>query len=141
MVQKAISRILRLVARELSPDDKYYDLLRTVVSRVVIEDTSTVPTDGIAIYREGYNDISIGSYFVREDGSGRTLGLYKKVDGQLLPLSFPLPGELKIIKGSGIGPLVPPQGWKIVDDQILQSKYNTGVSPNWSSAVIEYVGI
>lgn len=141
MAQGRISKLLKLVVRELSPDDKYYDLLRMIVSRVVVEDSSNTPSDTISIYRENFNDISVGSYFIREDGSGKTQGLYKKVDGVLLPVSFPLPGEIRIIKGSGIGAIQVPQGWRLVTETTLQEKYNTGVSPNWTSAAIEYVGI
>lgn len=141
MAQGRINKLLKLVVRELSPDDKYYDLLRLITSRVAIEDASNTPSDTISIYRESFNDISVGSYFIREDGSGNTLGLYKKVDGQLRPLTFPLPGEIRIIAGSGIGPIQVPQGWQLVTDSTLQEKYNTGVSPNWTSAAIQYVGI
>lgn len=141
MATQSNAKYLKLIIHELSPEDCDYDIIRKIASRLEVLDSSPTPADGITIHREGFSDISVGSYFIQEDGSGNTLGLSKKVDGALYPITFPLPGEIRMVKGSGIGPVTPPKGWKLVSDSEIQSKYNVGISPNWKVAAIEYIGI
>ena len=52
-----------------------------------------------------------------------------------------LPGEIVLIRGSGVTVLTPPKGWQIISDNEIQIKYNLGTSPNWKIAAIEYIGV
>lgn len=125
----------------LPKDDCAYEVLKKVADHLSITLKNPGANAGIAILRDSFVDAFVGSYAIKENGAGITIGLFKNVDGNLKPISLSLPGEIKLLKGSGIGPLVPPDGWRIVADTTVQAKYNLGVSPNWEVAAVEYFGI
>ena len=132
---------LELTIKELSKDDPFYDVLEKVVSHLQISFLNGGSESGISIVREGFNDSFVGTYSIREDGSGKTIGLFKNIEGQAIPISLPLPGEIRLVRGSGIGELIPPRGWLLVTDETIIRKYNIGTSPNWNVAAIEYIGV
>lgn len=131
---------LEVALKELSKDDPHYDILRKLIGHLHIT-LKNPGAEGVGVFRESFLDTVIGSYGIRENGSGTTLGLYKRVDNQLLPITLPLPGEMRLMKGDGATELTPPLGWRIVDDGMIQRKYNIGTSPKWNVAAIEYIGI
>ena len=83
-----------------------------------------------------------GTYCIREDASGRTVGLSKLVNGQYEPILLSQPNtELRIGIGTGNTEYVPPAGWVIETDTDALARYAVGTSPNWKFVPIRYVGI
>ena len=121
-------------------DDEYTDLLKAVIERIQLK-TSNLGEGVIRVCRGDFTDTFVGPYCIRENKSGVTQGLYKLVDGSLKQITLPLRGEMKLIKGSGVGPPTIPDGWKLITDTQITNKYNIGVSPNWIVAAIEYEGV
>lgn len=132
---------IKLVLKEAAKEDCDYEILRKLADYLQILEDNSAPTAAITITTEGFIDIDVGAYTIREDGNGNTIGLFKKVDGRLEQITFPLKHEVKLIKGSGTGELTPPKGWRFVDDAAIINKYNIGVAPNYKLAAIEYIGI
>lgn len=132
---------VQVTVKELSKDDCDYDIINKLADHLNV----TIKNDGsngaISICREGFTDTFTGSYCIRENGDGTTVGLFKLVNNKYEQVKFALPGELALAKGSGIGPIEVPSGWRLVQDESLQRKYNIGAAPNWEVAVIEYIGI
>lgn len=142
MSLEANDSFIRVSLKEISVEDAFYPTLQKVVEHLQISFVNLGASEnGIAVTREEFLDAFVGTYTIREDGSGKTIGLFKNVEGILRPLSFPLPGEIRLLRGGEIGELVPPAGWRIVADEDIQRRYNLGVSPNWKVAAIEYLGI
>lgn len=125
---------------ELSKDDCAYEILNKLVSHLRATLSNPGASAGISILRDAFIDAFVGSYAIKENGAGITIGMFKMVDGDLISYRPALPNEVAFVKGSGIGPLVIPEGWRLVTDEEIQAK-NIGVSPNWKLAAIEYVGI
>lgn len=132
---------IQLSLKELSEDDPCADILQKLVDSLQVSLLNPGAAAGVSICNESFLDSFVGSYCIREDGSGNTIGLFKRINNQLRQIALPLRGEIKIIKGSGIGPVTVPIGWQLITDSEIQSKYNIGTSPNWKAAAIEYIGI
>lgn len=133
---------IRLSLKEISPDDAFYPTLQKILDHVQISFVNLGASEnGIAIVREEFLDAFVGSYALKETGSGLTVGLFKNVEGVLVPISFALPGEIRLLQGGEVGELIPPRGWEIVQDEEIQHRFNLGTSPNWKVAAIRYIGI
>lgn len=142
MTLEANDSFIRVSLKEISVDDPFYPTLQKLAAHLQVSFVNMGASEnGISITREEFVDAFVGTYTIREDGSGKTIGLFKNVEGILRPLSFALPGEIRLLRGGEIGELIPPAGWRIVPDEDIQRRYNIGTSPNWKVAAIEYIGI
>lgn len=127
--------------KEIDKTDPFYDTLQKVADHLQLTLKNPGAASGISVIRDNFTDTFVGPYAIKESGSGETQGLFKDVEGILVQVTLPLLGEIKIIKGSGIGPFKAPPGWQIVQDIQIQSRYNVGTAPNWKAAAVEYIGI
>ena len=142
MTLEANDSFIRVSLKEIEKTDPFYETLQKLVNHIQISVVNVGAAEsGIAVVREDFLDAFVGTYAIREDGSGKTIGLFKNVDGILRPIRFPLPGEIALLRGGEVAELVPPAGWRIVEDEDIQRRYNIGASPNWKVAAIEYIGI
>lgn len=142
MSLEANDSFIRLSLKEISTDDEFYTVLEKIVNHLQISFVNLGASEnGISITREEFLDSFVGTYTIKETGSGLTVGLFKNVEGVLIPVSFVLPGEIRLLQGGETGELIPPKGWEIVDDEEIQHRYNIGTSPNWKVAAIRYTGI
>lgn len=133
---------IRVSLKEISVEDPFYETLQKLVDHLQISLVNVGSSDnGISIIREEFVDAFVGSYAIKENGSGITVGLFKNTEGNLVPISFSLPNEIKLVQGSEIGEFVPPKGWKISEDPDILRRYAIGTSPNYKVAPIVYVGI
>lgn len=131
---------LQLTIKEIETDDPFYDTLQKIRDHLQISFTNP-GAGGLVITREGFNDAFVGTYTIRETGSGALIGAFKAVGDSLVPITFSLPNEIRIVEGSGTGEFQPPAGWEIHPDEQVQNKYNIGTSPNWLFAAVRYIGI
>lgn len=141
MALKRNQSYFKLAVKELDKDDCHYELLQKIATYLtpVADNQSAEPA--IVVATDSFQDIVVNDYIIREDGNGKTIGLFKRVEGRWEQITFPLPNEIRLVKGSGIGELVPPLGWKIVDDPNIINRYNIGTTPNYEVAAIVYTGV
>lgn len=130
---------IQVTLKESSEDDCLNDILNGVVDRLQFS-LVTPGSPGIAICRGDVTDTFVEDYCIRENGSGTTVGLFKRINGRLEQVKLAIPGELALIQGSGLSKIDVPVGWTLVEDENLQQKYNIGSSPNWEVALIKYIG-
>lgn len=138
--------LTEVVLVEVSKDDCFYDVLQKVAKHIQIRLKGAAARMGIGVWFGSFTGNLVDRYYVKENGSGITEGLFKIVDGQPVPILLPLAssgqGEQGVLWfGDGTSELVPPPGWEIVTDSEIRNKYFLGTGPNWKVAVIRYVGI
>lgn len=126
--------------KELSKDDCDYAILNKLLSLLQGSIKNSGATAAIGICREGQQEVLTSPYCILESSSGETIGLRKIVNDRPEPITLALPGEIRVLKGSGVGPLEIPTGWRLVEDESIRRKYNIGQSPNWEAAAIEKIG-
>lgn len=141
MVLETNDSFVEVSLKEVDKTDPFYDYLQKVADHINITLKNPGAASGISVIRDNFTDTFVGPYAIKENGSGITQGLFKDVGGVLVQIALPLLGEIKIIKSGGIGPAVAPDGWQIVQDAQIQSRYNVGTAPNWKAFAIEYIGI
>lgn len=129
------------IDEKLSKDDCDYDLLMKLADLLHVSAKNDGSSAAITVCVEGQEDLEVGEYCILQDGRGNDLGLFKNVDNNLEPVRFGLPKEIVLLRGDGISSLKIPEGWRLVEDDSIQSQYNVGTSPNWEVAAIEYVGL
>lgn len=138
--------IVEVGLKEVSKDDCFYDILQKVKDHIQIRIKGAASRFGVGVCFGSFTDNFFDRYCIKENGSGVTEGLFKLVDGKPVQVTLPLPNtlngrEIRLWYGDGNSELVPPPGWRLVDDDDIRSKLNLGTSPNWKVAAIEYVGI
>lgn len=131
---------LELTLKDLDKNDPDYALMKKILDKIHVS-LKNPGVDGVGIFRESFNDVFSGGYYVSESGSGIFQNMVKIVEGVPVPIRPALIGEIALIRGSGATELVAPQGWRIIADTLVQSRYNIGTSPNWEVAAIEYIGV
>lgn len=140
MIKSQQDSYLDITLKELDKEDPDYKLLKKLSDHMHVS-LANKGAEGIGIFRESFTDVYVGGYYVSESGSGLFQGLRKIVEGVPQEIRPTLVGEIVILRGNGVTELVPPKGWKIINDSDIQSKYNVGTSPNWKVAAIEYIGV
>lgn len=140
MIKEVQNTFLEITFKEIDREDPDFKLFKKISDYIHVSLVNP-GAEGVGIFRESFTDVYTGGYFVKETGSGVFQGLFKIVEGVPIEIRPSLTNEVVIVKGSGITPLTPPKGWKIIDDTDIQSKYNIGTSPNWKVAAIEYIGV
>lgn len=127
--------------KEPAKDDICYDLLQKLIDYLQASLANPGAANGVGVFREGLVDSFVLPYGIGENGSGKTIGLFKSVNGEMVQIRLPFPGEIALAQGSGVGPLEPPPGWSIITDADIVARYNLGSSPNWKVAAVKYTGI